>query len=382
MQAPGYNPTMPMNLPAWGVYVHIPWCRTRCPYCAFTIVVDRDRPKHAYTLALLRQWEAVAPRFPSPPTTLAFGGGTPSLHPPEDLAAIIRAVAPRGEVSLEANPGQVSPALLAAWREAGVTRVSVGVQTFSRRHARLLNRGHTVEDARSLLAQVAEAGFTSWSADLIFATPGQTLDELDADIDALLAARPPHVSLYGLTAEEGTPYGRAVAEGRITPADEHAWRAAYERVVERLAAEGLHRYEVSNFARPGHRSAHNEHYWRGRPYAGLGVGAAGYWPDGARTQGPEDVAAYLADPVGTTTIERPSPQDAAVDWLVGTTRHVEGLPLDTLKARGFTLRPDVVRGLVNAGLLTRTETGLALTSAGFPVADGVLSRLADALTPA
>lgn len=373
---------MPTNLPAWGVYVHIPWCRTRCPYCAFTIVVDRDSPKHAYTLALLRQWEAVAPQFPSPPTTLAFGGGTPSLHPPEDLTTIIRTIQPTGEVSLEANPGQVSPALLDAWREAGVTRLSVGVQTFSRRHARLLNRGHTVEDAEALLRDVARAGFRSWSADLIFATPGQTLAELDADLDALLAAGPPHVSLYGLTAEEETPYGRAVASGRITPADEHAWRAAYERVVSRLEDAGLARYEVSNFARPGHRSTHNEHYWRGRPYAGLGVGAAGYWPDGARTQGPEDVAAYIADPVGTCAIERPSPADAAVDWLVGTTRHVDGLALDELRARGFTLRDDVVRGLVRAGLLQTTPTGLGLTPAGFPVADGVLSRLADALTPA
>lgn len=372
---------MLMNLPAWGVYVHIPWCRTRCPYCAFTIVVDRDSPKHAYTLALLRQWQATAPRFPSPPTTLAFGGGTPSLHPPEDLAAIIRTIQPSGEVSLEANPGQVNAALLGEWRDAGVTRVSVGVQTFSRRHARLLNRGHTVEDAQTLLGLVAEAGFRSWSADLIFATPGQTLDELDADLDALLATSPPHVSLYGLTAEEGTPYGRAVADGRITPADDQAWRAAYERVVSRLEAEGLARYEVSNFARPGHRSAHNEHYWRGRPYAGLGVGAAGYWPDGARTQGPEDVAAYLADPVGTTTIERPSPEDAAVDWLVGTSRHIDGLSLEELAARGFTLREDVVRGLVRAGLLTKTSTGLGLTPAGFPVADGVLRRLADALAP-
>ena len=189
----------------FGVYVHIPWCRRRCPYCAFAISTISERPTDAYTDAVSIQWAAEATHFPGAPTSVAFGGGTPSLHPPGDIARLIRlaALAPGAEVSLEANPEDVNAPLLEALRGAGVTRLSLGVQSFEARSARLLNRAHSVARGPDRARLVAAAGFESWSLDLIFAQPGQSLAAWATDLEAALALAPPHLSLYGLAAEEG-----------------------------------------------------------------------------------------------------------------------------------------------------------------------------------
>lgn len=362
----------------WTAYVHIPWCRTRCPYCAFNIVVDRGWDKAAYTRALLAQWAALRPSFEGPPRTVFFGGGTPSLHPPEQLAAILAALGPTGEVSLEANPGQVSADTLRAWREAGVSRLSLGIQTFQPHLARLLNRGHTVAQSRALLGQVAASGLGTWSVDLIFALPAQTPSDLDADLDEVIGAGTPHVSLYGLTAEEGTPLGRAVARGRIHLPDGDRWRALHDRLVERLEAAGFERYEVSNFARPGHRCAHNELGWRGLPYAGLGAGAHGYLPDGRRTLGQPELPRFLADPTAWAE-ERPAPLEAAIDHALGALRHLEGLHLPALARWGVQLDLAPLEPLVTAGLLRRGPDRVALGPAGWPLADALVARVVDAL---
>lgn len=371
-----------MTQEPYGVYVHIPWCRSRCPYCAFNVRVDPAAPYAAYIDALIRQWEALSPRFPGRPDTIFLGGGTPSLTPAPELARLLRALQPRpgAEITLEANPGTLAPPMLEAALEAGVNRISVGVQTFEPRLARLLNRGHTVRQSEVLMQRVRAAGFRSWSLDLIFAVPGQSLDDLARDIDRALALEPPHLSVYGLTAEPGTPYTRAVESGRLTPPDEETWEAMYCLLETRLTAGGLERYEVSNFARPGQRCRHNEHYFRGRRYAGLGAGAHGWTADGERLVGALDPADFTAAPLDWESRERPRGREEALELVLSTLRHVDGVPVNGLKRLGYWIDASAVDALINDALLSVTPTAIQLRGRGWRVADGVLRTLCDALT--
>ncbi len=378
-----------MGASGFGVYVHVPWCRTRCPYCAFNVYPERDARWERWAEGVVAEWAERAPAFVQAPEdrahSLYFGGGTPSLCPPELLARMVAAVPlePEAEITLEANPGTLLPERVAAWREAGINRVSLGVQTFDPRFAHLLNRGHTVAQARELVSMVAGGGFRSWSVDLIFALPGQTLADLEQDLRAILELDPPHVSLYGLTFEEGTPFGRAAEQGRLLPPDPELWRAQYDHIVDTLEAGAWERYEVSNFARPGHRAVHNEAVWRGGHYAGLGPGAHGFEPTGHRTVGTADPEAWAER--FTATRELPSPAEAAIDLVLSTLRHQDGLPLALLRERtGMQVRERALRALLDppAGaprLLTLEGGSLRLTRAGFPVADGLVARVADAL---
>lgn len=352
---------------AYGVYVHLPWCARRCHYCSFNVHVDEERPERAYTNALLEQWEGLRAQFEGAPETLAFGGGTPSLHEPALLAELVDAIAPTGEVSIEANPESMNAQ---AWLDLGVTRVSLGVQTFDGRYIRFLNR-HSADQARRAIAAITP--FESWSIDLIFGLPGQTIDDLDHELDALLEHDPPHASLYGLTVHPDTAYARTVAAGRHRPVSDDSFAELYERAAERLVSAGLERYEVSNFARPGHRSQHNLHYWRDRHYAGLGAGAHGFLPDGSRTIGKPDPAVFIAAPLDMD-VERPSPEQAALDRLLSGIRHTDGVdaaPFD----------PETLEELERAGLVA-VDPNVRLIGRGWSVADSVTKRLAFALPAA
>ena len=376
VQTRGYNASM--SDPTHGVYVHLPWCAHRCHYCSFNVVVQRDPPQAAYTQALLQQWAGIREHFPAP-STLYFGGGTPSLHPVEQIAALIEAIAPSGEVTLEANPGSTSLDKLEQWRAAGVTRLSLGLQTFSERYTRFLHRQHSAEEALELLQAVSEAGFASWSADLIFALPGQTLDELDQDIAHILASGAPHVSLYGLTAHPGTHLGNAVDGGRVQLPPDEDWARAYAHILDRLQSDGLSRYEVSNFARPGQRGLHNEAYWRAQPYAGLGAGAHGCLPLGTRTLGVSDPAAFIAGPEHYESWETPDAEQRALDLLLSTLRHVDGVPLDRLQALGFSLDRRALLPHLERGTLRERPGRLQLAEAGWTLADGLTRACASAL---
>lgn len=373
---------MPPQPPPFGVYVHAPWCKVRCPYCAFNVYPDRDARWQDWADGVRREWALRAADCPDPAHSVYFGGGTPSLAPPALLAGILAAlpVTPDVEVTVEVNPGTASEGRLAELIDAGVNRLSLGIQTFSTRHARILNRGHSVREARDLLRHVAALPLRSWSADLIFALPGQTLAELDQDLDALLAAQPPHVSLYGLTFEPGTPLTRALERGRLVEADEDTWRAMFDRIRLRLAEAGYCAYEVSNHALPGHRSRHNEAVWRGGAYAGLGPGAHGLLPDGARTENHASVEAWLADPLGARA--HPTAAQAATDHVLTRLRHCDGIDGDALlDATGHALDPDAVGRLVAAELLEIRGARVALTHEGMAVADGVVRHLAATLRP-
>lgn len=369
--------------PAWSAYLHWPWCRSRCAYCAFNVSTAAPEAER-WLAGIAAGWAVAQPHFPGRATAVYLGGGTPSLAAPATVARALSLIPhdADAECTLEANPGTVDLDGLARLRDAGINRLSLGVQTFDPAHARRLSRGHTVKAAHRLLADVHTVGFASWSADLIFSLPGQTLDELAADLATLLAHAPPHVSIYSLSYEPGTPLRRALDAGRLVPVEDELWADQYALVVDTLESAGLERYEVSNFARPGHRGRHNERVWRGAHYLGLGPGAHGFRPDGRRTLGAAALADWLAEPAGAT--ESPDPEAAAIDLVLSTLRHVDGLPLALLAARcGATVDRERLGPLFDRGLLHAREGDrgphLVLDRSAFPIADAVVARVCDAV---
>lgn len=275
-----------MVMPAiQSVYVHAPFCARRCFYCDFAVTVDRSPDPRSWLAAIAAEfrlqvedgWE-VAPRL----DTLFVGGGTPSLlgaGAMEGLAEILgreRLSHPELEWTVEANPESVTPALVRGWRKAGVNRISLGVQSFEGGVLRWMGRLHGAEGAREAVRVVRDGGIENVSVDLIFGLPSRLERCWSRELDEILSLELPHVSLYGLTAEPGTPLGKAVGCGRESLADGESYRQEYLEASSRLREAGYRHYEVSNFARPGAWSRHNEVYWSGRPYLGLGNSAHAY----------------------------------------------------------------------------------------------------------
>jgi oxygen-independent coproporphyrinogen-3 oxidase len=302
-----------------GVYVHVPWCERICPYCDFAVLAARSLPlerERSYADALRAELAARRERFAGLRlASLYFGGGTPSLLRPDTLASLVEVVraafppAGRVEITLEVNPSSVERARLGDFRAAGVNRISLGAQSFDDATLKRLGRAHRVGAIHATLDAIRAVGFASLSLDLIFAAPGQTHAMLDADLDALIAVAPDHVSAYELTLEPGTPFGAAAARGRLALPDEDDVAAMMLRVESRLAAAGYARYEISSYARPGRESVHNRRYWERRPVLGLGMGAVSTDPPdasnphGVRRTNPRELLRYLADPAACGEVE-------------------------------------------------------------------------------
>lgn len=275
------------------VYVHVPFCARRCSYCDFSIAVRREVPWRAFAASIATECtvRAVASQVRDV-QTVYLGGGTPSRLGGIGGAALLstlRAALPHAwgehdaddwsrhlEVTLEANPEDVTPEAVAAWRQAGVNRISLGVQTFSEAALAWMHRVHTADRAREAVRILRDGGISSLSIDLIFSLPAQVPRQWADDLDQALALAPEHVSLYGLTVEHGTPLGRWRDRGIVIEADEAQYETDFLLAHDRLQAAGFEHYEVSNFARPGHRARHNSAYWRGVPYLGLGPSAHGF----------------------------------------------------------------------------------------------------------
>jgi oxygen-independent coproporphyrinogen-3 oxidase len=292
-----------------GVYLHVPFCERVCPYCDFAVVAVRQlsaERERRYLAALLRELEARRGVFAGRRlASLYLGGGTPSLLRPESVAELVTAVRgvfageARVEITLEVNPSTLERERLPGFRAAGVTRLSLGVQSFDDTVLRRLGRAHRAEEARATLAACRETGFDALSLDLIFAAPGQTLAGFERDLAEAIGFRPDHVSAYELTLEPGTPFAEAAARGRLARPDEEVALAMQELAEARLREAGLRRYEISNYARPGFEAVHNRRYWERRPVLGLGVGAfstdppAPEAPFGVRRANRRELAGYL-----------------------------------------------------------------------------------------
>ncbi len=373
-----------------GLYVHWPYCSRICPYCDFNVVRDRGRVEEQAELVTAILDDLQAQRALTGPRRLAsifFGGGTPSLMPPEAVARIIDQARdlfpPRGaiEVSLEANPTDAEAARFAALAGAGVNRLSMGVQALDDDSLRFLGREHSAAEARRAV-DLAGRAFSRLSIDLIYARPDQRPDDWAAELGAALDMGFEHVSPYQLTIEPTTAFGRAFARGRLTPPDEDRAAALYETTQTVLEAAGFDAYEVSNHARgEAARSRHNLHVWRGGDYLGLGPGAHGRLTlEGRRTAtvAHRRIADYVAGVrAGTpwTECERLDAAGAAEERLLLGLRTVEGAPVRLLADLGLSAEAGAAADLIADGFLTVTAGRLIATPRGRPVLDGVLKAL-------
>ncbi len=297
------------------LYIHIPFCRARCSYCDFFTVVDREADFGRFTTTLRREIDHWSRRAADGASidTIFFGGGTPSLLDPRLLTEVLGhfrtafSIDPGAEISLEANPSSTAPERLEQWREAGINRISFGVQSFDDARLRLLGRLHGAAGARLALSQARSAGFDNLSLDLIYGLPSQTIDDWRRDVETALELETEHLSLYGLTVEEGTPLAAQISQGRLAAPDDDISAAMYELAEGLLGEAGFHHYEISNWARPGYECRHNLTYWRNGEFIGLGPGAHSRFR-GKRFAVVPDLGAYL---------RYAAPDDGAHDLLPG-----------------------------------------------------------------
>jgi len=355
---------------AFGVYVHIPFCASKCDYCAFATWTDRHHLTEAYVDALRSEIRrAVADGMPTA-DTLFVGGGTPTLLPAEALASVLEEipVAPAAEVTVECNPDDVTVDMLRTYRTAGVNRVSLGVQSMSAHVLASLGRTHDRANVVRSVDAIREAGLASFNLDLIYGAAGERLDDWRATVEQALALDPPHVSAYGLTVEAGTPL--ATQPDRHPDDDDQADK--YELADDLLTAAGLRNYEVSNWARPGHESRHNRIYWDQADYRGFGCAAHSH-ERGRRWWNVRTPDRYI-DLVG-----RGEPVEAASETLDGDTRRFEGLQL-ALRTRDGVPRAafdDDTLALLD-GMLVAHHTDVdrvVLTRAGRLMANEISLRL-------
>jgi oxygen-independent coproporphyrinogen III oxidase len=358
------------------LYVHLPFCASRCGYCDFVTVVGRRGQHDAYVDALLKELElereALAPRLES----VFLGGGTPTLTEPRSLERLLRALPPAEEVTVEANPETVTPKVSALLRDGGVTRVSLGAQSFQPRLLEVLERRARPDDVRRAFSVLREAGFDNLSLDLIYGIPRQSPSDLDADLGEALALEPEHLSAYELEAKPGTRFIHAHGEELARQAD--AMESYFERVVARLTEAGYRWYETANFCRAESRdlrSRHNLAYWRGRDYLGIGIGAVSTIA-GRRWRTTPRIGRYLAS---LRAGDRPERELEELPAQVRSSERVLlGLRLDeplSLAGLGEAVDTAALERLERLGLVAREASGLTLTERGRFLGGGVTAEL-------
>ena len=378
--------------PRFGVYVHWPFCLSKCPYCDFNshvrhAAIDESRFVRAFSAEIA----ATAARVPGRTvSTIFFGGGTPSLMQPQTTGAILEAIAQHWpmasdvEITLEANPSSVEATRFAGYRAAGVNRVSIGLQSLDDGALRALGRLHSAREGLDAIA-VARSVFDRYSFDLIYARPGQTPDAWAVELRGALAEAGEHLSLYQLTIEQGTPFHLLHASGKLMTPDEDTARALYDVTQMVCADAGLPAYEVSNHSRPGRECRHNLVYWRAHEYAGIGPGAHGRLEiEGSRyatatEKRPEEWLALVeARGHGLITDEALTREEAADEFLLMGLRLAEGVdPARYAALAGRPLDDCRINILREQGLVEMTHVGrLRVTMVGFPVLDAVVADLA------
>jgi oxygen-independent coproporphyrinogen III oxidase len=380
------EPAVPRSL-----YLHVPFCVRRCSYCDFAVQVDAEPPLDAWLAAVAGELRLLAEERgwerPLPLETLYVGGGTPSLLGAEAMARLAERLsawvdlgADTLEWTCEANPESFTAEVARGWKAAGVNRISLGTQTFHADALRWMGRMHGAEGPQRAMDAARGAGFRNVSVDLIFGLPERLGRDWSADLDRALALEPEHVSLYGLTAETGTPLGRWVREGRESLAGEERYAFEYLLAHERLTAGGFEHYEVSNFARPGLRSRHNSVYWTRAPYAALGPGSHGFYPP-VRRWNLRDWEAYrraVRDgrlPVdGEETV---NPDDAALERVWLCLRTDAGFPLGVATPE----QRELAGRWLRHGLATEQGSVLRLTPHGWLLLDQLAVDLASAAGP-
>ena len=374
----------------FGLYLHWPFCAAKCPYCDFNshvaAAIDQQRWLAAYRAEIARLGRETPGRVLS---SIFLGGGTPSLMAPETVAGVIEAAraawpfANDIEITLEANPTSVEAGRFRAYAQAGVNRLSMGVQALNDDDLRRLGRMHDAAEARAAF-DIARAAFGRVSFDLIYARQGQQRDQWRRELREALAMAVDHLSAYQLTIEPGTPFGARHARGRLAglPGEDLA-ADMYLDTQEICAAAGMPGYEISNHAHPGAASRHNLIYWRQGDWAAVGPGAHGRLTLGHRrwaTEAPRDPALWLAEVEAGRPAEAPrtplSPEDRALEYLLMAMRLDEGIEMSRYHAHGGRIEPARLDGLERLGLVERRGDRLRTTSAGRPLLDAILRELA------
>ena len=274
-----------------GIYVHIPFCKTRCLYCGF-YSTTRHEWRQRYVDAICKEWQLRRNNIDVPVRTIYIGGGTPSQLMPDELEQLFHAIGSAEEVTIECNPDDVTPSFASLLSQLPVNRVSMGAQTFGDERLKFIGRRHNSSQIQVAVERLRDVGIGNISIDLMYGFPNETLAEWHYDIDCVLALGVEHLSAYALMFEEGTPLYRLLEQGRVKEIDEELSRQMYYELIDRLVAAGYEHYEISNFAKRGFRSVHNSNYWNQTPYIGLGAAAHSF--DGKRRQwNVDDVEQYI-----------------------------------------------------------------------------------------
>jgi oxygen-independent coproporphyrinogen-3 oxidase len=361
-----------------GIYIHIPFCRSRCSYCDFATGIYERPLAERYVEALVKEieaWDEVSPR---PVNTIYFGGGTPSLLSPAQVGAILETVYARfevesgAEVTMEMNPGTVTPEIVAAFRQLGINRASFGAQTFDDRELARLGRSHTTEDTTNTFKLLRDAGFENVSFDLIAGLPGQTVSGWRYNLDRALALRPEHLSFYLLEVHEGTPLAEHIRKGIQPRPDDELAAEMYELMLGRANAAGYEHYEISNLCLPGNESRHNTKYWIGAPYYGFGCSAHSFDGKDRRWSNERDVARYveLVEQAQDPIVEQVklTPDEVRAEAVFLGMRMMRGVSVEQYQRTfGVDLRTEHKSDLErfrNAGLIEFDGDLLRLTSSG------------------
>lgn len=370
------------------LYFHLPFCTRKCDYCHFFVLPDREDLKNQLQKGLELEWQLVAHQLANTQlVSIYFGGGTPALFGPNRVEHILAWIKPSPsyhqgiEVTIEANPEEITPELLKDYFEAGVNRLSIGVQSLDDDLLKGLTRLHNANKARETIWAAHEIGFRNVSIDLIYDIPKQTLDSWQRTLEEAAQLPITHVSLYNLTIEPGTPFfkRRKTLESLRPP--EQTSRQMVELARTHLETSGLVQYEISAYAKPGFHSVHNSGYWKGRPFLGLGPSAFSYW-EGMRFQNHAHLGRYCqalehqSSPVSFK--EKLEPNESRREHLVLQLRLVEGVELDAFQKIHGQLQPEtqkILADLLDRGLLCRRSQRLCLTGEGQLFYDTIASEL-------
>lgn len=377
------------SLPPWiwprAAYVHVPFCAHHCGYCDFAVAAGQDHLQEAYLEAL--EAEIATLGDPVEVRTCFLGGGTPThmrVEGLERLLGVLRQWLPLsagGEFTIEANPESLTEEKVAVLVAYGVTRVSLGAQSFQGQVLQVLERAHDPDAILPAVERARSAGMQV-SLDLIFGVPGQTVMQWGSDLEVALGVRPDHLSTYGLTYEKGTRLWKSRARGTLRPLDEESELRMYQLAIERAGAAGYEHYEISNFALPGRRCRHNETYWANEAYFGFGLGAARY-VHGVREVNTRDLQGYVrrarAGQAVTQQSEQLDVRERARETMAVQLRRIDGIErarfLEQTSLALDDVAGDRLAWLVEQGFLSDDGQRVALTAAGKPVADAVIERL-------
>lgn len=359
-----------------GIYIHIPFCKSRCKYCDFFSTIHLEKQAQ-YVEALLAEWHMRQHELIEPIHTLYIGGGTPSTLNCADLDRIIQTILsnttpdnPPIEITIEANPGDITKEKAQAWRDMGINRLSIGIQSFDDELLQLIGRRHTAEQARQAVAIAQAVGFDNISIDLMYALPSQTMRHWQHDVAEALQLGVQHISTYGLIYEEGTVLMTLLDHGLIEAVDEDTEMQMYDYLVDELIANNYLHYEVSNFALQNHQSKHNSNYWNNTPYIGLGAGAHSY--DGQHRQwNISDLDVYIQRALAhdlQPEIETLTPEQKHTERIMLGLRTCQGVPKDMI---------NISKALpyLQQGLLRENGNNILATTQGYHILNRIIEDL-------